>query len=86
MNPMQNLDFCRFAALRVWMRRFGHAQHMRAKATRVGGRATTSYEIIVYAPSAPPRTVHMGTSEADMHSHFNAVEGTLQATCATGAH
>jgi hypothetical protein len=43
----------------------------------------TSYEIIVYAPGAPPRTVHMGTSEADMHSHLNAVEGTLQATCAT---
>jgi hypothetical protein len=43
----------------------------------------TSYEIIVYAPAAPPRTVHMGTSEADMHSHLNAVEGTLQATCAT---
>ena len=43
----------------------------------------TSYEIVVYAPDAPPRTVHMGTSEADMHSHLNAVEGTLQATCAT---
>jgi hypothetical protein len=43
----------------------------------------TSYEIIVYAPGAPPRTVHLGTSEADMHSHLNAVEGTLQATCAT---
>jgi len=43
----------------------------------------TSYEIIVYAPGAPPRTVHMGTSEADMYSHLNAVEGTLQATCAT---
>ena len=38
----------------------------------------TSYEIVVYAPHAPPRTVHMGTSEADMHSHLNAVEGTLQ--------
>ena len=43
----------------------------------------TSYEIVVYAPDAPPQTVHMGTSEADMHSHLNAVEGTLQATCAT---
>jgi hypothetical protein len=43
----------------------------------------TSYEIIVYAPGTPPQTVHMGTSEADMHSHLNAVEGTLQTTCAT---
>ena len=25
----------------------------------------------------------MGTSEADMHSHLNAVEATLAATCAT---
>jgi hypothetical protein len=41
-----------------------------------------SYEIIVYAPGAPSRTVHLGTSEADMHSHLNAVEGTLQATSA----
>jgi hypothetical protein len=38
----------------------------------------TSYEIIVYAPGALGRTVHIGTSQADMHSHLNAVEATLQ--------
>ena len=42
-----------------------------------------SYEIIVYAPGAPSRTVHLGTSEAHMHSHLSAVEGTLQATSAS---
>ena len=40
----------------------------------------TGYEIVVYAPGAPPRAVHMGTGEADMLSHLNAIEGTLQAT------
>ena len=39
----------------------------------------TGHEIGVYAPGAPPRAVHMGTSEADMVSHLNAVEG--NATC-----
>jgi hypothetical protein len=58
-----------------------YRNHRYARASE--GRAMTSYEIIVYAPSAPPRSVHMGTSEADMHSHLNAVEGTLQAMCAT---
>ena len=43
----------------------------------------TGYEIGVYTPGAPPRAVHKGTSEADMLSHLNAVEGTLQATRAT---
>jgi hypothetical protein len=43
----------------------------------------TGYEIVVYTTGAPPRAVHMGTSEADMLSHLNAVEGTLQATRAT---
>ena len=43
----------------------------------------TGYEIVVYAPGAPPRALHMGTDEADMLSHLNAVEGTLQATRAT---
>jgi hypothetical protein len=40
----------------------------------------TGYEIVVYAPGAPPCAVRMGTSEADMLSHLNALEGTLQAT------
>ena len=39
----------------------------------------TGYEIVVY----PPRAVDMGTRQADMLSHLNAVEGTLQATRAT---
>jgi len=43
----------------------------------------TGYEIGVYTPGAPPRAVHKGTSEADMLSHLNAVEETLQATRAT---
>jgi hypothetical protein len=43
----------------------------------------TGHEIVLYAPGAPQRAVHMGTTEADMLSNLNAVEGTLQATRAT---
>ena len=31
------------------------------------------------APGAPPRAVHMGTSEADMLSHLNALQATRAA-------